>query len=67
MQFQQGGVTSKAMVNPVILIGVGIFVGIYSGIMGLGGGTVMIPVLVLLLGFSQHQASGRPRPSDKSE
>jgi uncharacterized membrane protein YfcA len=44
--------------NPLILIGVGIFVGIYSGIMGLGGGTVMIPVLVLLLGFSQHQAVG---------
>src|SRR3954469_9290511 len=44
------------MVNPAILIGVGILVGIYSGIMGLGGGTVMIPVLVLLLGFNQHQA-----------
>ena len=46
------------MNNPAILIGVGIFVGIYSGIMGLGGGTVMIPVLVLLLGFTQHQAVG---------
>jgi len=46
------------VINPAILIGVGIFVGIYSGIMGLGGGTVMIPVLVLLLGFTQHQAVG---------
>ena len=46
------------MINPAILIGVGIFVGIYGGIMGLGGGTVMIPVLVLLLGFTQHQAVG---------
>jgi len=46
------------VVNPAVLIGVGIFVGIYSGIMGLGGGTVMIPVLVLLLGFTQHQAVG---------
>src|SRR5215212_3257183 len=44
------------MTNPLILIGIGILVGIYSGIMGLGGGTVMIPVLVLLLGFNQHQA-----------
>src|SRR4051794_14464659 len=44
------------MNNPAILIGIGVFVGIYSGIMGLGGGTVMIPVLVLLLGFNQHQA-----------
>jgi len=46
------------VINPAVLIGVGIFVGIYSGIMGLGGGTVMIPVLVLLLGFTQHQAVG---------
>jgi len=46
------------VINPAILIGVGIFVGIYSGIMGLGGGTVMIPVLVLMLGFTQHQAVG---------
>src|SRR5688572_28323652 len=46
------------MINPAILIGIGIIVGIYSGIMGLGGGTIMIPVLVLLLGFTQHQAVG---------
>lgn len=46
------------MNNPLILIAIGVFVGIYSGIMGLGGGTVMIPVLVLMLGFSQHQAVG---------
>src|SRR5258706_15739406 len=46
------------MTHPAILIGIGILVGIYSGIMGLGGGTVMIPVLVLLLGFTQHQAVG---------
>jgi len=44
------------MTNPAILIGIGILVGIYSGIMGLGGGTIMIPVLVLFLGFNQHQA-----------
>src|SRR5882762_5697599 len=46
------------MTNPAVLIGVGILVGIYGGIMGLGGGTVMIPVLVLLLGFTQQQAIG---------
>jgi uncharacterized protein len=44
------------VINPAVLIGIGVLVGIYSGIMGLGGGTVMIPVLVLLLGFTQHQA-----------
>ena len=41
-----------------LLIGIGIFTGIYSGLMGLGGGTVMIPLMVLVLGFTQHQAVG---------
>jgi uncharacterized protein len=45
-------------VSPVVLVIVGVCVGIYSGIMGLGGGTIMIPVLVLLLGFDQHRAVG---------
>ncbi len=39
-----------------VLVGVGIAVGIYSGIMGLGGGTIMIPIMILALGFTQHQA-----------
>src|SRR6266540_4164930 len=47
---------ASATPNPLILIAVGVIVGVYGGVMGLGGGTVMIPILVLLLGFSQHQA-----------
>jgi uncharacterized protein len=43
-------------VNPIWLIVIGVAVGIYSGIMGLGGGTIMIPILVLALGFGQHKA-----------
>jgi hypothetical protein len=43
-------------VNPIWLIVIGIAVGVYSGIMGLGGGTIMIPILVLALGFGQHKA-----------
>ncbi len=45
------------MTNPLLLILVGLITGVYSGIMGLGGGTVMIPIMVLALGFSQHQAT----------
>jgi uncharacterized protein len=44
--------------NPLVLIGFGIMVGVFSGVMGLGGGSVMIPVMVLLLGLSQTQAHG---------
>ena len=46
------------MPNPITLIAIGVAVGVYSGIMGLGGGTLMIPAMVLLLGFTQHQAVG---------
>jgi uncharacterized protein len=46
------------MSHPAVLFGIGILVGVYSGIMGLGGGTIMIPILVLALGFTQHEAVG---------
>jgi len=36
----------------------GLAAGIYSGIFGLGGGTIIIPVLVFLFGMSQHTAQG---------
>lgn len=52
------GREKRAMEHPLLLIGFGIFVGVFSGIMGLGGGAVMIPILVLLLSFSQTKAHG---------
>ena len=36
----------------------GMVAGIYSGIFGLGGGTIIIPALVFLFGMSQHTAQG---------
>jgi len=29
-----------------------------SGLVGLGGGVIIVPALVYILGFSQHQATG---------
>jgi uncharacterized membrane protein YfcA len=46
------------LTNPLILIVFGVIVGVFSGVMGLGGGSVMIPVMVLLLGMTQQQAHG---------
>ena len=40
------------------LIVIGFLAGILSGFMGVGGGVVMIPLMMLLLGYSQHQAQG---------
>ena len=40
------------------LVLIGILAGILSWLVGVGGGVIMVPLLVLLLGFSQHQAQG---------
>ena len=42
----------------IILIMVGLSAGILSGLVGVGGGIIIVPALVLFLGFSQHQAQG---------
>ena len=41
--------------NAVILIAVGVAAGVISG-MGIGGGTILIPALSLLIGMNQHGA-----------
>jgi len=42
----------------VVLLITGIFTGFLSGMMGVGGGTIMVPAMVLLAGFNQHTAQG---------
>lgn len=37
---------------------VGLAAGVLSGLVGLGGGVIIVPALVYILGFSQHQATG---------
>ena len=39
-------------------IGVGLAAGLLSGLFGVGGGTVIVPMLVLLLHFDQRLAAG---------
>lgn len=36
----------------------GIAAGILSGLIGIGGGIIIVPMLVFLFGFSQHTAQG---------
>ncbi|OGW61169.1 MAG: permease [Nitrospirae bacterium RIFCSPHIGHO2_01_FULL_66_17] len=36
----------------------GLVAGVMSGLIGIGGGIVIVPVLVFLFGFSQHLAQG---------
>lgn len=37
---------------------VGIVAGVFSGLLGIGGGTVAVPALVFFFGFTQHKAQG---------
>ena len=42
----------------IALIVIGLFSGVLSGIFGVGGGILVIPALVFILGLNQHQAQG---------
>lgn len=41
-----------------VLVALGLPIGMVSGLTGLGGGALMVPALVLILGFSVHEAVG---------
>jgi uncharacterized membrane protein YfcA len=42
----------------LLFIALGLVAGIFSGLFGVGGGTILIPGLVFLAGLSQHEAQG---------
>ncbi|PKM46796.1 MAG: sulfite exporter TauE/SafE family protein [Firmicutes bacterium HGW-Firmicutes-8] len=42
----------------LILLSIGVITGLVNGLLGIGGGTILIPAMVFLLGISQHQAHG---------
>lgn len=42
----------------LILAAIGLLAGILSGMIGVGGGIIVVPALVYLLGLTQHSAQG---------
>ena len=40
------------------VIAIGLVMGLLSGILGIGGGVVLVPMLVFFLGTAQHMAQG---------
>lgn len=46
------------MVNNALFIVLGLVAGALSGLIGIGGGVIIVPALLFMFGFSQHQAQG---------
>lgn len=46
------------MGNIVACLTIGLVAGILSGLVGIGGGIIIVPALVMIVGLSQHQAQG---------
>jgi len=60
---QTSGGTAEVISNSVLLaalvtVGVGLVSGVISGLLGVGGGIVMIPAMVYILGIGQKMAQG---------
>jgi len=42
----------------IVGLGIGILAGVLSGLVGIGGGTMIVPALVYFIGFNQKLAQG---------
>jgi uncharacterized membrane protein YfcA len=51
-------VTPDQLVELAELVVIGLAAGFLAGLLGVGGGVLMVPAMVLLLGFDQHVAQG---------
>lgn len=48
--------SAKGHMSPWVPIAIGLVAGIASGLLGVGGGIVMVPLLATFAGFAQHRA-----------
>jgi len=44
--------------NYILYLAFGAVAGVFGGAFGIGSGTIMIPIFVLVFGMTQHQAQG---------
>lgn len=45
-------------VTLITLLAIGLFAGVASGFVGVGGGLILVPAMMALLGLGQHAAQG---------
>lgn len=51
--------TTKMTTQVIMILSmIGLFAGMLSGLIGVGGGIVIVPALIYFLGFTQHEAQG---------
>lgn len=48
----------EILLDALLGIGIGLVAGVASGLAGIGGGVIMVPAMVFLMGFDQHIAQG---------
>ncbi len=53
--YRMGGIK---MMKSLLFLLLGLVAGTFSGLIGIGGGTIIVPALVFLFGLTQHQAQG---------
>ena len=46
------------MFNLFVFLIIGLFGGMVSGLIGIGGGIIIVPCLIYIFGYSQHMAQG---------
>jgi uncharacterized membrane protein YfcA len=46
------------MTQNALYLLLGLIAGTFSGLIGIGGGTIIVPALIFLFGMSQHHAQG---------
>ena len=46
------------MIHPAAYLAIGVGAGVMGGLFGIGGATIVVPCLIFLAGYSQHQAQG---------
>jgi uncharacterized membrane protein YfcA len=54
----RSAVTDRRLQRSVVLIAIGTLAGFFSGLFGVGGGIVIVPLLILLLGYDHRAATG---------
>jgi hypothetical protein len=55
---QEGISSDRSRQRTIELIAIGTAAGLFSGVFGVGGGSVIVPLLVLWLGYHEREATG---------